>query len=199
MNLSRQQMSLLPCLFLPQTPPDHHLRIPPGQVFWCPRVKSPLALHNLFSCQLFRNSCRGNAVSSLSFFSVYKRKNLLPTRCVRKKLVANLPTSCNNAIQGCHSFVERQDDNKLLEQLVTCLLSSTGNCWSWQLLNKLEASIANTSCWNKFLPRRWCNCRMSIFFSRISHEYGRLCFQNGDENVSRGFKRRRIIHTYGEF
>ena len=107
MNLSRQQMS--PPLFLPQTPPDHHLRIPPGQVFWCPRVKSPLALHNLFSCQLFRNSCRGNAVSSLSFFSVYKRKNLLSTRCVRKKLVANLPTSCNNAIQGCHSFVERQD------------------------------------------------------------------------------------------
>ena len=43
------------------------------------------------------------------------------------RLVANLSTSCNNAdVQGCHSqLIELQDDNKLLEQLVTSLLSST--------------------------------------------------------------------------
>jgi hypothetical protein len=53
------------------------------------------------------------------------------TRCVRNRLVASLSTSYFiKLLQGCQSqlvnqIVELQDDNKLLEQLVTSPLSST--------------------------------------------------------------------------
>jgi hypothetical protein len=53
----------------------------------------------------------------------------LSRRCVRDRLVASLSTSCNNGVilSSCYKVVihKLQDDNKLLEQLVTSLLSST--------------------------------------------------------------------------
>ena len=61
----------------------------------------------------------------------YESHNL-STRCVRNRFVASCQQSCNNAVilSSCYKIVtqqrvELQDDNKLLEQLVTSLLSST--------------------------------------------------------------------------
>jgi transcriptional regulator of NAD metabolism len=59
----------------------------------------------------------------------HARKNLT-TRCVRNRLVASLSTSCNNAViyqvatRLSLTLVELQDNNRLLEQLVTSLLTS---------------------------------------------------------------------------
>jgi hypothetical protein len=55
------------------------------------------------------------------------------------------------SLTTCWQIVELQDDNKLLEQLVTNLLSSTTlfcklSTSRWQLVNKLGTSSANTSC-----------------------------------------------------
>ena len=76
---------------------------------------------------------------------MYKRQNLT-TRCVRNRLVASL-SSCNNVdiLSSCYKVVT----DKLLEQLVTSLFSSTT---LWQVVksgNKQCEHILMTSCWNR--------------------------------------------------
>jgi hypothetical protein len=67
----------------------------------------------------------------LEFIISFKSHNL-STRCVRNRFVASLSTrllfyhvATRLSLTTCWQIVELQDDNKLLEQLVTSLLSST--------------------------------------------------------------------------
>jgi hypothetical protein len=90
--------------------------------------------------------------------------------CSQQACIARLSTSCNNAVisSSCYKLVthnlltscELQDDNKLLDQLVTSLLSSTtlyiASCQQavkplttcQQAGNKQCEHILLTSCWN---------------------------------------------------
>jgi hypothetical protein len=82
----------------------------------------------------------------------------LSTRRVRKRLVASLTTSCNNAVilSSCYKV----DTHNLLTNCWYQVVGTTCNKsnWAqqpciklstsrWQLVNKLGTSSANTSCW----------------------------------------------------
>jgi hypothetical protein len=68
------------------------------------------------------------------------------------------------SLTTCWQIVELQDDNKLLEQLVTSLLSYNNlvaklSTSRWQFVNKLGTSSANTSSWQVVataLIQIWC-------------------------------------------
>jgi hypothetical protein len=73
----------------------------------------------------------------------------LSTSCNRMLLFYQVATRLS--LTTCWQVVELQDDNKLLEQLVASILSSTTfysklSTSRWQLVNKLGTSSANT-CW----------------------------------------------------
>jgi hypothetical protein len=86
----------------------------------------------------FVTTCLQFCITTFAFLRVkitHVKTPNLSTRCVRKRLVASFSTTCNNAVFyqvatrlsciTCYQLVESRDDNKLLEQLVTSLLSST--------------------------------------------------------------------------
>jgi hypothetical protein len=74
-------------------------------------------------------------------------KNL--TTCQQDVFARGLSTRLS--LTTCYQVVELQDDNKLLQQLVTSLLTQQPctklSTSRWQLVNKLGTSSANTSCW----------------------------------------------------
>jgi hypothetical protein len=76
------------------------------------------------------------------------------------------------SLTTCWQIVELQDDNKLLEQLVTWN-NLEQVCWTrqlcsklstsrWQLINKLGTSSANTSCWQAVGSLRFYVCTTSL-------------------------------------
>jgi hypothetical protein len=73
----------------------------------------------------------------------------------------------------CCQVVELQDDNKLLEQLVTCLLSSTTLCMAscQQAGNKQWEHILLTSCWNSIATSLLQVCYNLCVFTCVSHKY----------------------------
>ena len=73
----------------------------------------------------------------------------------------------------CCQVVELQDDNKLLEQLVTSLLSSTILCMAscQQAGNKQWEHILLTSCWNSIATSLLQVCYNLCVFTCVSHKY----------------------------
>jgi hypothetical protein len=113
----------------------------------------------LFS-QSMSNEHENICIAGLNSRAGYATVNKM---CSQQACIASLSTSCNNAVIWsscytslsltiCWQIVELQDDNNLLEQLITSLLSpktlhSKLATSRWQLVNKLGTSSANTSFW----------------------------------------------------